>query len=40
MPSTSLQVFQTGFLFRHEELFSKDLAGPESRQSVGKIVWV
>jgi len=28
MPGTSLQVFQTGFLFRHEELFSEDLAGP------------
>jgi len=31
MPGTSLQVFQTGFLFRHEELFSEDLAGPGPR---------
>jgi hypothetical protein len=31
MPGTSLQVFQAGFLFRHEELLSKDLARPRPR---------
>ena len=31
MPGTSLQVLQTGFLFRHEELFSEDLAAPGPR---------
>lgn len=28
MPGTSLQVFQTGFLFSNEELFPEGLAGP------------